>query len=276
MYFKGGFNSTQLKVIALILMIFDHIHYFFGFTGIIPEWFSMIGRLSAPIFLFCMIEGFSHTHNRKMYYLRIALIASIMGLIQYTLILFNLFRPDGFFPLNAIFSNFVVLIIIFQGIEYCKNKKWIFGLSLICIPLFWPVLAIFLLGFQNVYLNVSLLFLHYTILPIYNLLVDGGSAFIILGMLMYIFKDNKKLELTVFGIYTFILYFIVPYCLIPFCTLNDMFFKYYEWYGIFSILILINYNGLKGNGNKHFFYYFYPAHVYIFFYLSWILMNNIK
>ena len=60
-----GFTDFQLKWLALVLMVFDHIHYFFEFTGKVPEWFSMLGRLSAPLFLFCLLEGFAHTRNRK-------------------------------------------------------------------------------------------------------------------------------------------------------------------------------------------------------------------
>ena len=33
-----GLTSTGLKTIALVLMVLDHIHYFFGFTGWIPDW----------------------------------------------------------------------------------------------------------------------------------------------------------------------------------------------------------------------------------------------
>ena len=58
---QAGLSDTTLKVLALVLMVMDHIHYFFGFTGLIPEWFSMLGRLSAPLFLFCTVEGFAHT-----------------------------------------------------------------------------------------------------------------------------------------------------------------------------------------------------------------------
>ena len=50
---KKGLDGTQLKTIALVLMVLDHIHYFFEFTGCIPTVFSMLGRLSAPLFLFC-------------------------------------------------------------------------------------------------------------------------------------------------------------------------------------------------------------------------------
>ena len=36
---KKGFTDFQLKWIALVLMVMDHIHYFFEFTGKIPECF---------------------------------------------------------------------------------------------------------------------------------------------------------------------------------------------------------------------------------------------
>ena len=55
---KFGLTGTALKTIALVLMVMDHIHCFFEFTGVVPEWFSMLARLSAPLFLFCTVEGF--------------------------------------------------------------------------------------------------------------------------------------------------------------------------------------------------------------------------
>ena len=63
-----GLSETGLKWIALVTMVLDHIHYFFSFTGCVPEWFSMVGRLGAPLFLFCLVEGFTHTHSRKRYF----------------------------------------------------------------------------------------------------------------------------------------------------------------------------------------------------------------
>ena len=52
---RAGLSGTALKTIALVLMVLDHIHYFFEFTGLVPEWFSMLARLSAPLFLFCTV-----------------------------------------------------------------------------------------------------------------------------------------------------------------------------------------------------------------------------
>ena len=95
-------SGFQLKYIALITMVFDHIHYFFDYTGKIPIWFAMIGRLAAPLFLFSVIEGFIHTRNRKQYFLKIYALAILMGLIQFGFynFLHPLVRTDGFFPQN--------------------------------------------------------------------------------------------------------------------------------------------------------------------------------
>jgi uncharacterized protein involved in cysteine biosynthesis len=47
-------SSTVLKLIALILMLIDHVAEFI--PGI-PVWFHWLGRISAPLFMFCMIWG---------------------------------------------------------------------------------------------------------------------------------------------------------------------------------------------------------------------------
>ena len=54
---RFSLDGTQLKFLALLFMLIDHIHYFFEFTGAIPEVFFIIGRLSAYLFLFCMINA---------------------------------------------------------------------------------------------------------------------------------------------------------------------------------------------------------------------------
>ena len=45
---KKGLDGTRLKTVALVLMVLDHIHYFFEFTGWVPTWFSMLGAAQCP------------------------------------------------------------------------------------------------------------------------------------------------------------------------------------------------------------------------------------
>ena len=125
---KFGLTGTALKTIALVLMVMDHIHYFFEFTGIVPEWFSMLARLSAPLFLFCTVEGFAHTHDRRRYFLRIWAIGAAMGTVEFFMIYAGAFRRgDGFYPLNAIFQDLMLLCIIWQGIDWLRQRRFVRG-----------------------------------------------------------------------------------------------------------------------------------------------------
>ncbi|HBE85177.1 MAG TPA: hypothetical protein DDW53_06515 [Lachnoclostridium sp.] len=40
---QKGLNSFQIKIIALVLMVFDHIHYIFSGILQVPLWFTMLG-----------------------------------------------------------------------------------------------------------------------------------------------------------------------------------------------------------------------------------------
>ena len=120
---KKRLDGTQLKTIALVLMVLDHIHYFFEFTGCIPTVFSMLGRLSAPLFLFCTVEGFAHTHDRKRYFIRIWAIGAAMAALEFFMIYAKAFRRgDDFYPLNAIFQDLALLCIVWQGIDWLREK----------------------------------------------------------------------------------------------------------------------------------------------------------
>ena len=130
---KKGLDGTQLKTIALVLMVLDHIHYFFEFTGCIPTVFSMLGRLSAPLFLFCTVEGFAHTHDRRRYFIRIWAIGAAMAALEFFMIYAKAFRRgDGFYPQNAIFQDLVLLCIVWQGIDWLREKKFAKGIGCHC------------------------------------------------------------------------------------------------------------------------------------------------
>lgn len=68
---QKGLNSFQIKIIALVLMVFDHIHY--TFTGVfqVPLWFTILGRLSAPLFIFATANGMRYTRNPVKYLMRL-------------------------------------------------------------------------------------------------------------------------------------------------------------------------------------------------------------
>jgi hypothetical protein len=71
---RGCLNSFCLKMIAIVTMLIDHIGAVLYPGEMI---FRYIGRISFPIFLFLMVEGFYHTRNVRKYEVRMVIFAFI-------------------------------------------------------------------------------------------------------------------------------------------------------------------------------------------------------
>ena len=211
---KKGLDGTKLKTIALALMVLDHIHYFFEFTGCIPTVFSMLGRLSAPLFLFCTVEGFAHTHDRKRYFIRIWAIGTAMAALEFLMIYAKAFRRgDGFYPLNAIFQDLALLCIVWQGIDWLREKKFAKGIAAIAAVLCWPfAVVVFLQLFPQVQdmpiASTVVAFVITSPLPMWTAITDGGWSFLLGGVLLYALRGRRKVQLTVWALVIFLCDFV--------------------------------------------------------------------
>lgn len=270
---RRGLTSTGLKGIALALMVLDHVHYIFGFTGWIPEWFSMLGRLSAPLFLFCAVEGFSHTRSRKKYFLRLYILSVLMTALLLMMNVFGLFvRPDGFYPKNGMMTTLAVLVMIWQGLDWLGEGRYARGAAAVVLPLAWPFLLTAAMGaFPALGLPLTALI---ALVPTWNFSPDAGLPTLITGILLYLFRRRRRLQAAVFMAFYLLVYLVYVYFV--FSQLSGfhwthMFTVCYEWYGALAGLLMLGYNGQRGRGCKAFFYAFYPAHIYAFYILSWAL-----
>lgn len=85
-----GITAAQLRLLALILMLLDHIGRTL-FPG--QVWMVCLGRLAFPIFAFQTAEGYRHTRHFRRYCLRLAIFALISE-IPFNLMVFGtLFYP---------------------------------------------------------------------------------------------------------------------------------------------------------------------------------------
>lgn len=263
-------SGFQLKYIALITMVFDHIHYFFDYTGKIPIWFTMIGRLAAPLFLFTVIEGFIHTRNRKKYFLKIYVLAILMGLIQFGFynFLHPLVRPDGFFPKNMMLSSFAILLVALQGIAWIQEKKYLKGIPTLLFPLMlpWLMLLLYLSGQDKPIFTLFINLLNYTVLPTHTSISDGGTWLLLTGIAMYLCHKNLKKEVLAFV--TVSLVWVLMGIVLSRPSFQDLMFRYIEWMEIFAAPLMLCYNGQRGKGSKYLFYVFYPTHIYLLYALS--------
>ena len=269
-----GLTSSGLKWAALILMVLDHVHYFFGFTGWIPEWCSMLGRLSAPLFLFCAVEGFTHTRSRKKYFLRVYGLSALMtGLLLLMHVFGLLVRPDGFYPMNGMMTAYAVLMIVWQGIDWLGEKRYLRGLAAVVLPLAWPVLLTALLSGLPA-LRLPLVIIGFTLVPTWNISLDACLPVLVSGILLYLFRGNRRRQVAAFAAFELLYYLVYMGCMcarLPDFHWTQMFTMYYEWYGVSAGILMLCYNGRRGSGRKGFFYAFYPAHIYGFYALSWVL-----
>lgn len=272
---RRGLTTAQLKWIALVLMVLDHIHYFFEFTGAVPLLFSQLGRLSAGLFLFCLIEGFIHTHDRRRYFLRIYLVSVGMGAVQFCCILFDFCRrPDGFYPMNQMLATFAVLLPMLQGVDWLRQKRWLRGLAALVLPFAWPFFMLMVIYPMFPQAEGWLTLLGFTVLPMHTMIMDGGTLFILCGLLMYLCRlKSTKLEALAFAAFYLLVYGSTA-VLYRGATWDFIFNQAFEWMGAFSAVFMLLYNGQRGasgRGGKYFFYVFYPAHVYVLYGLSWLL-----
>ena len=201
---QKGLTGFNLKYLAMVCMLLDHIEYIFGFTGKVPIVLSRIGRTSAPIFLFCVIEGFTHTHDKKKYILRIYAISILMGAIRFGFynVLSRFVRGDGFTPQNAMLSSFVILLVVLSGIYLCSQKRFVIGITAIVVPVILPYAVMWLL--QMIQGNVNALFFvnlaTFTICPLHTAIADGGTATLVAGIAMYLCRKSRTKQVIAFAI----------------------------------------------------------------------------
>ena len=126
--FNWHFSASTLRILAILFMIIDHIGayllYNFQKTSIatlmLYKLLRAIGRLSFPLFVFLLIQGFEHSHNRKSYLLRLIITACISEpFFDYagSRSFFNLNSQNTIFTLALILIMFLILEYIYQNVN---------------------------------------------------------------------------------------------------------------------------------------------------------------
>lgn len=241
-----GLNRTQLKLIAILAMVCDHIAWgFFEFFSPLGQLMHIIGRLTIPIMCFFIAEGFRHTSDKKGYILRMALF-SVVAALPFYLFFHELYD----YRQNIIFDLLLGLLLLTVLESRCL-KRW-----------------------QKLLLSVGLFGVSITV---------GG--WIIMPMLyimvFYYVRDFKRQAIWICG-----LTILLEVFLIVAMQLNSVWhFSHYEWpwYDklyllgfMLPLLLLKNYNGEKGKdvGGRFFFYIFYPAHFLVLTALKKVILGS--
>lgn len=258
---QKGLNSFQIKVIALILMVFDHIHYIFSGIWDIPMWFTMLGRVSAPLFIFISANGMRYTRHPEKYMLRLWA-GSVFMSFGNKLINTYFPLPGGGIVMNNIFSTLFISSLVIYCIRKIRERKregqpFIRYLLLMSIPVVSSILIVLTILVPRLTAVSTAIMAFVPSL----LFCEGSFAFVLLGVGFYFCLDSKK-KLSLF--YTLFCLFILFTGHRSGEGLQSVFTADIQWMMIFALPVMLLYNKQKGAGMKYFFYIFYPAHIYLF------------
>lgn len=248
-------DGNQLKTIAVIFMIFDHI-YTYTLLDVLPQWCSLIARFVAPLFVFMLVEGFFHTHSRKDYLFRLLGAAAITwaGEIIINLLFHNV---DPLTHKMTIYSllegnNILITLSIYLGIMWClelfreNKKRWYYLL----LAIFLGILSLLFEG--GLYLLPVLLIFYFAY---HKPTIESVGIFI--WCLLLLFKAIHTAQTTGISLYSSL-------------TFDS------EWMMITVIPFILLYNGRRGKKtwlSKYFFYAIYPAHLWLLMILKYCVFR---
>ena len=178
----------------------------------------------------------------------------------------------------------MLLCIVWQGIDWLREKKLAKGIAAIAAVLCWPfAVVVFLQLFPQVQempiASTVVAFVITSPLPMWTAITDGSWSFLLGGVLLYALRGRRKVQLTAWAVLIFLCDFVRLFgtlCRQADFVWTQMFTDYYEWFGVAAVLLMLLYNGQRGKGHKQLFYWFYPAHVYLLYGASCLVYNVLR
>lgn len=244
-------TTFDIKVIGLILMVVDHFHQTFGPLGA-PNWLDWFGRPVATLFFFTTVIGFSYTHSKKGYMIRLYISMVVMA------ILMNLTQQIIGFEqvqlINNIFRDLFIGTIFMAGVDQFekikhgqKGKHIALGILLFLVPF---LLSVIMLPLMSATGSTSQMLFMQILLALNPAILLAENGFMVLLIpVLYIFRNVRWAQLLSIAVVA------VIYGLMGLT----------QWMMIFAIIPIALYSGAKGRGMKYFFYIFYPAHIIILY-----------
>lgn len=260
-------NYKQLKILAILCMAFDHVVRIFPLYRMfspladrlwsaghdaaadwllngLPFYLMLIGRLAAPIFLFCVAQGLLHTRDASRYLKRI-LVTAVIAQTPY--VLFNLaeYRVDG-----------IADAWVWQdtGLNICFTLA--LGLAALALyrrlaerghPLSWVVVCAAATALARL------------------LSMEGGRGYILLIFTFYLTRNRPRWQRALWFLPAVILarWGLVQWVLEDFTAGPIRNFLLNTGGNYLGMLVTLAYTGEKGDAGRGFqrlCYAFYPAH----------------
>lgn len=240
-----GLSACAIKYIAVIAMLIDHIAWCFVNTYTAAgEIMHVIGRITAPVMTYFLVEGFHHTRSVNRYLLRLGIFAAV-SYIPFV------FMEFGTLPI--VIENGSISVNPLQGVIY---------------TFFLTVLSLKVRHSKTLHPFAKIA--EIVGLCILSIIGDWFCFPIVWAMLFDKYRGSFKKQAIAFAVSSVIMVTMMTVCFGG--GIGDLF-----QYGVLLALIPIwLYNGERGKvfgkADKWFFYIFYPLHMLILGFLKFYVL----
>lgn len=284
-------DARQLKWIAAILMTLDHISHIFSPSY--GKYLTILGRVSAPVFVFLLVQSFFHTHNQKKMLLRLYLGSLLMGIVN--VILSRCFHTSGNSNQMIVLTNIFLILCICETYKSSPQKRICYGILYSLTQILFPVLLL-LLGDYIPYDIIPLLAAVFSNIFVYN---SFGLFFLFIGIVFYHFHHRKYVSSILYAFMSLSLFFWINQgglCYITneisrflkafspiaahifqavillqdlpvYVTTSSIF--HYQWLMVFAVPLFLLYEDRKVvyGKYKYAFYFYYPVHILVLYFI---------
>ena len=261
---KKGLSSNNLKIIAIVIMIIDHI------AGYLYQKFDQntyyilrsVGRIAMPIFAYLIVQGFFYTKNLKKYIFRIFVLATIT---QIGLLVLGIINQE-YYP------NYVTGVNNYFGVVYS------YFLSLILLGIVDEKKIIKKLNEkQNLFIRINLFIILLFIYLKLKIEFDMVVPFLILefyGIEKLFEKDNQLILKQKKDVRKKSLYLLLILICLTISTVLIGYSSGCKYMMIASAILIALYNGNSGKKNRliqWLFYLVFPMQHVILYLLAMVI-----
>lgn len=226
-------NYLQLKIIAIFAMTLGHFAWVWIDTySFLGQFFHFLGRLTAPIMCFLLVEGFFKTKNYRSYVARLLFFA-VLAQIPYVAMLKGLEQSFQFehlfFTYNVLFNFLAALLAL--GVIYKTNIHIVVKAAVIVLLLFM------------------------------SMFMDWGVFIVIFSLVFAYYRNDRQQQVVAYTMTAMGLLLLNDVGLIY--VLPSLTSQWMPLGLLLAVLVLKNTNYSNGGrfGGRYFFYCYYPLHI---------------
>lgn len=221
------FTSNQLKLIAIIAMVFDHcMIVFMPHEYAAYQFLRMPGKLTAPIMCYLIAEGYYHTSNLKKYMARLFVMALISHFPFALCLEYDIFRFwEATDVLWSLLCGLIALTVYHKNLPVIVKSGLIGLCCLLAYSADWNYIAVLMVLFFGIFheeknkqtlahIGISALYMLQAVYYASPILSRVGILFSIPLLRRYNGQRGRKSKLIQWGFYWFypvhllIIYFI--------------------------------------------------------------------